>query len=127
MAFIIVNSSPEANFWTVERILTFQKAKLVRILFANDLENIQSSGISIKGWKPPETDYMEDSITKYLTLCEAPEFAVRATLFYGLCLKHQGLFTEAATSYIRMTNELSDLRSAMLLEQVSGGMVVVGQ
>ena len=63
-------------------------------------------------------DYMEDSITKYLTLCQAPEFAVRATLFDGLCLKHQGLFTEAATSYIRMTNELSDLRSAMLLEQV---------
>ena len=61
---------------------------------------------------------MEDSITKYLTLCQAPEFAVRATLFDGLCLKHQGMFTEAATSYIRMTNELSDLRSAMLLEQV---------
>jgi len=64
-------------------------------------------------------DYMEDSITKYLTLCQAPEFAVRATLFDGLCLKHQGLFTEAATSYIRMTNELSDLRSAMLLEQAA--------
>jgi len=64
-------------------------------------------------------DYMEDSITKYLTLCQAPEFAVRATLFDGLCLKHQGLFTEAAISYIRMTNELSDLRSAMLLEQAA--------
>jgi len=62
---------------------------------------------------------MEDAITKYLTLCQAPEFAVRATLFDGLCLKHQGLFTEAATSYIRMTNELSDLRSAMLLEQAA--------
>ena len=74
----------------------------------------------------------------YLTLCQAPEFAVRATLFDGLCLKQQGLFTEAATSYIRspphtrvtsvephpiynsrMTNELSDLRSAMLLEQAA--------
>jgi len=64
-------------------------------------------------------DYMEDSITKYLTLCQAPEFAVRATLFDGLCLKQQGMFTEAATSYIRMTNELSDLRSAMLLEQAA--------
>ena len=63
-------------------------------------------------------DYMEDSITKYLTLCQAPEFAVRATLFDGLCLKHQSLFAEAATSYIRMINELSDLRSVKLLEQV---------
>ena len=46
-------------------------------------------------------DYMEDSITKYLTLCQTPEFAVRATLFDGLCLKQQGMFSEAATSYIR--------------------------
>ena len=28
-------------------------------------------------------DYMEDAITKYLTLCQTPEFAVRATLFDG--------------------------------------------
>ena len=92
--------------------------------------------VSGKKYRP---DYMEDSITKYLTLCQAPEFAVRATLFDGLCLKQQGMFNEAATSYIRlyecfhrknilhlilkifgrMTNELSDLRSAMLLEQAA--------
>jgi hypothetical protein len=36
-----------------------------------------------------------------------------------LCLKQQSLFTEAAASYIKMTNELSDLRSAMLLEQAA--------
>jgi len=64
-------------------------------------------------------DYMEDAITKYLTLCQTPEFAVRATLFDGLCLKQQGMFQEAAASYIRMTNELSDLRSAVLLEQAA--------
>ena len=40
-------------------------------------------------------------------------------MFDGLCLKQQGMFSEAATSYIRMTNELSDLRSAMLLEQAA--------
>ena len=61
---------------------------------------------------------MVDSISKYLTQCQSPEFAVRATLFDGLCLKQQGMFKEAADSYIKMTNELSDLRSAMLLEQV---------
>jgi len=64
-------------------------------------------------------DYMEDAITKYLTLCQTPEFAVRATLFDALCLKQQGLFEESANSYIRMTNELSDLRSAMMLEQAA--------
>ena len=64
-------------------------------------------------------DYMVDSISKYLTQCQSPEFAVRATLFDGLCLKQQGLFKEAAESYIKMTNELSDLRSAMLLEQAA--------
>ena len=89
--------------------------------------NVLLMSYPVYAGKKYRPDYMEDSITKYLTLCQAPEFAVRATLFDGLCLKHQGLFTEAATSYIRMTNELSDLRSAMLLEQVSGGMVVVGQ
>ena len=46
-------------------------------------------------------------------------FSPRATLFDGLCLKQQGMFTEAATSYIKMTNELSDLRSALLLEQAA--------
>ena len=64
------------------------------------------------------SDIAWDSITKYFTLCQAPEFSVRATLFDGLCLKHQSLFAEAATSYIRMINELSDLRSVKLLKQV---------
>ena len=80
---------------------------------------IQLNRIILYLGKKYRPDYMEDSITKYLTLCQSPEFAVRATLFDGLCLKQQGMFTEAATSYIRMTNELSDLRSAMLLEQAA--------
>ena len=35
-------------------------------------------------------DYMEDAVAKYLTVCQSPEFAVRATLFDALCLKNQG-------------------------------------
>ena len=35
--------------------------------------------------------YMEDSITKYLTVCQMPEFAIRASLFDALCLKYQGM------------------------------------
>ncbi|XP_059098222.1 trafficking protein particle complex subunit 8-like [Tigriopus californicus] len=63
--------------------------------------------------------YMEDSINKYLQVCQMPEFAVRATLFDALCLKFQGLFLEAAGSYIRLTNETKDLRSSLLLEQAA--------
>ena len=36
-----------------------------------------------------------------------------------LYLKIVGMYTESANSYIKMTNELSDLRSAMLLEQAA--------
>jgi hypothetical protein len=35
--------------------------------------------------------YMEDSIAKYLQVCQLPEFAVRATLFDALCLKYHGM------------------------------------
>lgn len=63
--------------------------------------------------------YMEDSITKYLSVCQMPEFAVRATLFDAMCLKYQGMYLESALSYVRMTNEAKDLRSALLLEQAA--------
>ncbi len=35
--------------------------------------------------------YMEDSVTKYLHVCQMPEFAVRATLFDAICLKSLGM------------------------------------
>ena len=63
--------------------------------------------------------YMEDAITKYLSVCQMPEFALRATVLDALCFKHQGMFQEAAMSFIRMTNESKDLRSALLLEQAA--------
>ena len=63
--------------------------------------------------------YIEDAITKYLSVCQMPEFALRATLFDAICFKHQGLFQEAANAFIRMTNEAKDLRSALLLEQAA--------
>lgn len=63
--------------------------------------------------------YMEEAITKYLSVCQMPEFALRATLFDAICFKQQSMFQEAALSFIRMTNELKDLRSALLLEQAA--------
>ena len=41
--------------------------------------------------KKYRVDYMEDSVAKYLTVCQSPEFAVRATLFDALCLQNQGI------------------------------------
>ena len=62
---------------------------------------------------------MEEAITKYLSVCQMPEFALRATLFDAICFKQQGMFQESALSFIRMTNEAKDLRSALLLEQAA--------
>ena len=41
--------------------------------------------------KKSPAHYMEDSITKYLQVCQMPEFAIRASLFDALCLKYQGM------------------------------------
>lgn len=34
--------------------------------------------------------YMDDSVTKYLQVCQMPEYAVRATVFDAMCLKYLG-------------------------------------
>ena len=71
------------------------------------------------GGKKYPAHYMEDAIQKYLQICAMPEFAVRATLLDALCLKYLGSLTDAASRYIRMTNEARDLRSALLFEQAA--------
>ena len=92
---------------------------------SNQAENSKISGtLSVgtgSGSVPTKypAHYMEDAITKYLSVCQMPEFALRATLFDALCFKHQAMFQEAAVSFIRMTNEGKDLRSALLLEQAA--------
>lgn len=65
------------------------------------------------------SDYLEESITTYLTTCKMAQFATRATLLSTECLKSKGLYGEAAHQLIRMTSEDSDLRSALLLEQAA--------
>ncbi|CAB4069174.1 TRAPPC8 [Lepeophtheirus salmonis] len=65
------------------------------------------------------THYMEDAILKYQQVCQMPDFALRATLFDALCLRHLGMYEESAKSYIRMTTDAKDLRSSLLLEQAA--------
>ncbi|EDV40855.1 uncharacterized protein Dana_GF10721 [Drosophila ananassae] len=64
-------------------------------------------------------DYMEDAIVCYLTVCKLQQFATRATLLSMECLKTARLYNDVAKQLIRMTNEESDLRSALLLEQAA--------
>ncbi|XP_017034499.1 trafficking protein particle complex subunit 8 [Drosophila kikkawai] len=64
-------------------------------------------------------DYMEDAIMCYLTVCKLQQFATRATLLSMECLKTARLYSDVAKQLIRMTNEESDLRSALLLEQAA--------
>ncbi|XP_017127642.1 trafficking protein particle complex subunit 8 [Drosophila elegans] len=64
-------------------------------------------------------DYMEDAIVCYLTVCKLQQFATRATLLSMECLKTARLYSDVAKQLIRMTNEESDLRSALLLEQAA--------
>lgn len=49
----------------------------------------------------------------------APQFATRATLLLCELLVNREMYGEAAKMFIQMTNEDSDLRSALLLEQAA--------
>ncbi|XP_060558094.1 trafficking protein particle complex subunit 8-like isoform X2 [Ruditapes philippinarum] len=63
--------------------------------------------------------YMESAITTYLQSCKNIPYAVRATLVSTEALKSRGKYKEAATQFIKMMSEESDLRSALLLEQAA--------
>lgn len=64
-------------------------------------------------------DYMEEAIVTYLNSCKLHQLATRATLLSIEILKAVKLYGEAAKQLIRMTNEGSDLRSALFLEQAA--------
>ncbi|CAK9294710.1 unnamed protein product [Gordionus sp. m RMFG-2023] len=61
--------------------------------------------------------YLDSAINTYLSVCNLPIFATRATLFSTEILKSFGFYTEAAMNFLKLTSEESDLRSALFLEQ----------
>ncbi|KAI8746612.1 trafficking protein particle complex subunit 8 [Biomphalaria glabrata] len=63
--------------------------------------------------------YMETAISTYLTSCRNLHYATRATLTSTECLKKRGMYNEAATQFLKMTSEDSDLTSALFLEQAA--------
>lgn len=64
-------------------------------------------------------EYMDEAINLYNNILKMPQFATRATLYSTECLRAKENYGEAATQYIKMTSEDSDLRSALLLEQAA--------
>ncbi|XP_050425218.1 trafficking protein particle complex subunit 8 [Adelges cooleyi] len=64
-------------------------------------------------------EYANESVLTYLNTCRVPQFATRATLLMCEMLVGREMYSEAAKMFIQMTNEDSDLRSAILLEQAA--------
>eukprot|EP01137_Pigoraptor_chileana_P005880 Opistho-2@49563 len=73
---------------------------------------------SAAGRKDPEP-YLDSAISTYLTKCALPICASRATFIAAEVLRARGHYREAATVFIRMTGEDSDLRSGLMLEQAA--------
>lgn len=70
--------------------------------------------------RPYPHHYMESAVTTYLATCRNPQLAARGTLISTEALKSKGMYAEAALQFIKMTSEQdSDLRSALLLEQAA--------
>ncbi|XP_050396209.1 trafficking protein particle complex subunit 8 isoform X1 [Patella vulgata] len=69
--------------------------------------------------RPYPHHYMESAITTYIATCRNPQFATRATLTSTDALKSRGMFREAAMQFLKLTNEDSDLSSALFLEQAA--------
>ena len=64
-------------------------------------------------------DYIDESIVTYLYTCKKPQFATRATIYSYERLRSSNLTLDCASQLIRMANDDSDLRSAILLEQAA--------
>ena len=63
--------------------------------------------------------YFESAISLYSSKCSNFLHATRATMLLTELYRCRGQFREAASVFIRMTGEESDLRSALLLEQAA--------
>ncbi|XP_017311736.1 trafficking protein particle complex subunit 8 isoform X1 [Ictalurus punctatus] len=69
--------------------------------------------------RPYPAHYMETAIQTYRDVCKNMVLAERCALLSAEVLKSQAKYSEAAALLIKMTNEDSDLRSALLLEQAA--------
>lgn len=88
------------------------------LYFAGALEMSAISAF-MQGTRPYPVHYFEACVSTYLNTCRLPHLATRACLMSTEALKATEKYPEAAVEYIKLTNEDSDLRSALLLEQAA--------
>ncbi|CAH2285036.1 trafficking particle complex subunit 8 isoform X1 [Pelobates cultripes] len=69
--------------------------------------------------RPYPSHYMDTAIQTYRDICKNMILAERCVLLSAEILKSQSKYSDAAALLIRQTNEDSDLRSALLLEQAA--------
>ncbi len=80
----------------------------------SSLANLSSSSS-----KSYNTQYMDEAIHLFLNTCKNAYFATRSTLLSTEALKANNLFLKAATQFINLSNDETDIRSALFLEQAA--------
>ncbi len=77
------------------------------------------SSLSSSSSKSYNTQYMDEAIHLFLNTCKNAYFATRSTLLSTEALKANSLFLKAATQFINLSNDETDIRSALFLEQAA--------
>ena len=65
------------------------------------------------------TSYIDTAVSAYLYQCRNYNYALRCCLLCSEILLCKSVFLEASTNFLKLTSEESDLKSALLLEQVA--------
>ncbi|XP_076818289.1 trafficking protein particle complex subunit 8-like [Clavelina lepadiformis] len=101
----------------------------VRKDFANEQVWIHAAGASemaaLANFMQPRSQraypahYVDSAIDTYSTTTSDDYLALRCGLVSLECLRMQGLYAEASAQLFRLTSEVDDLRSAILLEQIA--------
>ena len=65
------------------------------------------------------TSYIDTAISAYLYQCRNYNYALRCCLLCSEILLCKSVYSEATTNFLKLTSEESDLKSALLLEQVA--------
>ncbi|CAF0737248.1 unnamed protein product [Didymodactylos carnosus] len=69
--------------------------------------------------KSYSTSYMDEAIDTYSNVCRLPIFATRCVLMSTEILKAKDMYDSAVQQFLKLSQEDSDLRGALFLEQVS--------
>ena len=82
---------------------------------SNSLSSLSSNNSN----KSYNTQYIDDSIQMFLNVCKNSYFATRTVLLSTEALRANSMFLKAAYQFISLSNDESDIRSALFLEQAA--------